>query len=128
MATPTTGWTADELARIGTAEELDVASRRPDGSLRKFVTIWAVRSGDDLYVRSAYGWDNPWFQRALKAGDGRIRVAGGERDISFEQPGPEVADEVTAAYHAKYNRYGPKMVGTVVSAEAVRSTLKLVPR
>ena len=128
MATPTTGWTADELARIGTAEELDVASRRPDGSLRKFVTIWAVRSGDDLYVRSAYGWDNPWFQRALKASDGRIRVAGGERDISFEQPGPEVADEVTAAYHAKYNRYGPKMVGTVVSAEAVRSTLKLVPR
>jgi hypothetical protein len=128
MTTPTTGWTADELARIGTAEELDVASRRPDGSLRKFVTIWAVRSGDDLYVRSAYGWDNPWFQRALKAGDGRIRVAGGERDISFEQPGPEVADEVTAAYHAKYNRYGPKMVGTVVSAEAVRSTLKLVPR
>jgi hypothetical protein len=51
-----------------------------------------------------------------------------ERDVDFEQPGPDVADEVTAAYHAKYDRYGPKMVGTVVSDEAVRSTLKLVPR
>src|SRR5207249_10393026 len=103
-------------------------SRRPDGSLRRFVTIWAVRAGDDLYVRSAYGWDNRWFQLALKAGEGRIRAAGLERDVDFEQPGPEVADGVTAAYHAKYDRYGPRMVGTVVSAEAVRSTLKLVPR
>jgi hypothetical protein len=79
-------------------------------------------------VRSAYGWDNPWFQRALKAGEGRIRAAGVERNVDFEQPGPDVADEVTAAYHAKYDRYGPKMVGTVVSDEAIRSTLKLVPR
>lgn len=29
-----TGWTADELARIGRADELGIASRRPDGSLR----------------------------------------------------------------------------------------------
>lgn len=121
-------WTADELSRVGAAEELDLASRRPDGSLRRFVTIWAVRAGGDLYVRSAYGWDNPWFQRALKAGQGRIRAAGVERDVDFEQPGPDVADEVTAAYHDKYDRYGPKMVGTVVSDEAVRSTLKLLPR
>jgi hypothetical protein len=121
-------WTADELSRVGASEELDLASRRPNGSLRGFVTIWAVRAGDDLYVRSAYGWDNPWFQRALNAGEGRIRAAGVERDVDFEQPGPWVADEVTAAYHAKYDRYGAKMVGTVVSAEAVRSTLKLVPR
>ena len=122
------GWAAEELERIGAAEELDLASRRPDGSHRKFITIWTVCSGDGLYVRSAYGWDNPWFQRALKAREGRIRAAGVERDVTFEQPGPDVADKVTAAYHAKYDRYGPKMVGTVVSAEAVRSTLRLGPR
>ena len=38
------------------------------------------------------------------------------------------ADGITAAYHAKYDRYGPSIVGTVVSAEAVVSTLRLVPR
>ena len=28
------GWTPDELRRIGSAEELRIASRRPDGTLR----------------------------------------------------------------------------------------------
>jgi len=121
-------WTEDELARIDRAEELDIASRRPDGSLRPFITIWVVRQAHDLYVRSAYGWDNPWFQRALRSGEGRIRAGGVERDVSFEQPGPDVAEDVTAAYHAKYDRHGPRMVGTVVSPEAVRSTLRVVPR
>jgi hypothetical protein len=36
--------------------------------------------------------------------------------------------DLTAAYHAKYDRYGPTIVGTVVSPEAARSTLRLVPR
>jgi len=122
-----TGWSPDELSRVGHATELQIASRRPDGSLRPFITIWAVRAGNDLFVRSAYGYDNPWFQRALKAGSGRIRAGGVERDVTFEVPGPEIADDVTAAYHAKYDRYGPAIVGSVVSSEAVRSTFRLVP-
>ena len=122
-----TDWSPDELSRVGRAAELEIASRRPDGSLRPFITIWAVRAGDDLYVRSAYGYDNPWFQRALKAGAGRIRAGGVERDVTFEVPGPEVAADVTSAYHANYDRYGPAIVGTVISPEAVRSTLRLAP-
>lgn len=51
-----------------------------------------------------------------------------ERDVAFEVPGPEVADGITNAYHAKYDRYGPSIVGTVVSAEAARSTLRVDPR
>ena len=50
-----TEWTRDELNKIGTAEELEIASVRQDGTLRKPTTIWVVRLGDDLYVRSAYG-------------------------------------------------------------------------
>ena len=69
-----TPWTTDELARIGRADELDIASRRADGTFRPYVTIWAVRVGDDVYVRSAYGYDNPWFQRALRSGEGRMRA------------------------------------------------------
>jgi len=121
-------WTADELARIGKADELQIASRRRDGSLRPFVTIWVVRSGDELYVRSAYGHDNGWFQRALSSGEGRIRAGGVERDVVFEDLGGDVHADLNAAYHAKYDRYGPSIVATVVSPEAVRSTLRLVPR
>jgi len=121
-------WTADELARIGKADELQIASRRRDGSLRPSVTIWVVRSGDDLYVRSAYGYENGWFQRALTSGEGRIRAGGMERDVAFEQPGAAVDADLHIVYHAKYDRYGPSIVGTVVSPEAARSTLRLVPR
>ena len=50
-----TKWTSEELTKIGTAEELRIASLRRDGTLRNPVTIWVVRLGDDLYVRSANG-------------------------------------------------------------------------
>jgi hypothetical protein len=123
-----TGWTEDELAKVGRATELQIASRRPDGTLRPYVTIWVVRSGDGLYVRSAHGYENGWFQRALKSGEGRIRAGGVERDVSFEEPGHAVDADLHAAYHAKYDRYGPAIVGTVVSSESARSTLRLVPR
>lgn len=119
-------WTADELEGIGNAEELQLASRRPDGSLRPFVTIWVARAGDDVFVRSAYGYSNPWFQRALKAGQGRIRAGGVERDVTFE-PHPEADAAIDASFHAKYDRFGRAMVGTVVSAEAVRATLRVQP-
>jgi hypothetical protein len=121
-------WTADELIRIGQASELQVATSRPDGSISQFVTIWVVRSDKDVFVRSAHGHSNPWFQRALNAGSGRIRAGGVERDVTFEVPGPEVSADLDAAYHAKYDRYGPGPVGSVVTAEAARSTLRLVPR
>ena len=120
-------WTADELARVGRADELEIASRRPDDCLRPFVTIWVVPVGGDLYVRSAYGSDNGWFQRALKSGKGRIRAAGVERDVAFQEPGPSVDADLHRAYHAKYDRYGPAIVGTVVSPEAARATLRLIP-
>lgn len=123
-----TAWMQDELSRIGRADEIQVSSRRPDGSFRPFVTIWAVRLGNEVYVRSAYGPENGWFRRAKASGLGRIRAAGVERDVAFEEPGSEIAEGVTAAYHAKYDRYGPRILGTVVSPEAARLTLRLVPR
>ena len=46
-----TAWTSDELDKIGAADELELASLRRDGTLRKPVTVWVVRRGD-LYVRS----------------------------------------------------------------------------
>lgn len=121
------GWTVEELTQAGRADELRIASRRADGSLRSYITIWVVREGDHLHVRSAYGHDNPWFLRALRSGRGRIQVGGVERDVAFEEPEPDTAARVTVAYHAKYDRYGPAIVGTVVSTEAERATLRLVP-
>ena len=120
-------WTTDELARIGDAEEVGVASRRPDGTLRPYVTIWVVRVADDLYVRAVNGRSNPWFRRAAAAGEGSIRSGEVEREVAFHPAAPSAAEDITAAYHAKYDRYGPAVVGTVVSAAAVDATFVLVP-
>jgi hypothetical protein len=123
-----TTWTDDELSRIGEARELQLASARRDGNLRAYVTMWVVRVGDDLFVRSAYGANNPWYRRAKASGGGRIRAGGVERDVTFAESAPDVHAAIDAAYHAKYDRYGPEIVGTVVGPEAEAVTIKLVPR
>jgi hypothetical protein len=122
-----TTWTDDELRRVGAAEEVQLASRRGDGTLRQFVTMWVVRAGDEVYVRSAYGPDNPWYRRAKAAGAGRIRAGGVERDVTFGAADPDVHAGIDAAYHAKYDRYGPAIVGSVVGAMATPVTIRLVP-
>lgn len=121
-------WTSEELGRIGAAEELQLASLRRDGTMRPYVTMWVVRAGDDVYVRSAHGSDNPWYRRAKASGAGRIRAGGVERDVAFAEPDPGVHDAIDAAYHAKYDRYGPRIVGSVVGPDAEAVTIKLVPR
>jgi len=115
-------WTAEELRRIGAAEELQVASLRRDGTLRPYVTIWVARAGDDIYVHTAYGTDNPWFRRAKTSRSGRIRAGGVERDVTFEDAPADARTAIDAAYHAKYDRYGPAIVGSVVG-ERVRAGL-----
>jgi Uncharacterized protein conserved in bacteria len=47
-----TGWTRNDLERIGAADELQLASLKKEDTLRKPVIIWVVRVGDDLYVRA----------------------------------------------------------------------------
>lgn len=123
-----TAWTEEELGRIGEARELQLASARPDGTLRRYVTMWVVRADDELYVRSAYGPNNPWFRRAKASGAGRIRAGGLERDVRLAEPAPGVHAGIDAAYHAKYDRYGPEIVGTVVGSQAEAVTIRLVPR
>jgi hypothetical protein len=51
-----------------------------------------------------------------------------ERDVTFAEPAPRVHAGIDAAYHAKYDRHGPEIVGTVVGPEAEAVTIKLVPR
>jgi hypothetical protein len=64
------GWTNDELDKIAAADELELASTRSDGSLRKPVTIWVVRYGDDLYVRSVRGRSSTWFRGVQERHEG----------------------------------------------------------
>jgi hypothetical protein len=120
-----TTWTPGELDHIGQAEELHLATARRDGGLSRYVTMWVVRAGDNLYVRSAYGPGNPWYRRARTAGEGRVRAGRAERDIVFESADPAVQAAIDSAYHAKYDRYGPQIVGSVTGPDARAVTIRL---
>jgi hypothetical protein len=122
-------WTSDELNRIGSAEELDIASMRADGTLRKPVTIWVVRVGDGLYVRAYKGRSGPWFRGVLTCHGGRVQSGGVDKAVTFlEVSDPEVNDQVDAAYRSKYGHYDAEYVDPMLAAEARAATISLVPR
>ena len=122
-----TKWTIDELTKIGNAEELQIAGRRSDGTLRKPVTIWVVRLGDDLYVRSVNGRSSAWFRGVLVRHQGSIQAGGVEKDVSFvEQADSGLNDQLDAVYRKKYRRY-PDSTRHINSPEARTATLQLLP-
>lgn len=121
-------WTDDELRRIGGADELRVASQRPDGTMRPFTTIWHTTLGENLYIRSAHGPENGWFRRARQAGVGRISSGGVEKDVTFEPADPGVREALDAALHAKYDRFGPGPVGAITGDDVLETTLRVTPR
>lgn len=123
-----TAWTKDELNKIGNAEELKIASLRRDGTLRKLVTIWVVRSGDDLYVRSVNGRGSSWFRGVQTRYEGHIRAGGVEKDVTFvEETDSDINDQIDTAYTTKYRRYAS--IAKSMTTSAVRAaTIKFVPR
>ena len=123
-----TTWTSDELTKIGTAEELQIASLRGDGTLRKPVTIWVVRLGDDLYVRSVYGRTSAWFRGTQVRHEGHIQAGSVDKDVTFvEEADPDINNRIDTAYRTKYRRYAASIIGTTVSPEARAATIKLMP-
>jgi hypothetical protein len=120
-------WTDNELSRIGAAEELEIASVRRDGTRRKSVTIWVVREGDDLYVRSVNGRTSSWFRGAQARHEAHIEAGGVGKDVLLVET-DDMNDKIDAAYRAKYHRYAESIVGTIVSPNARAATLKLAPR
>jgi hypothetical protein len=122
-----TAWTNDELTKIGATEEVKIAPLRRDGTLRNPVTIWVVRLGDDLYIRSVNGRTAAWFRATRVRHEGRIG-AGVEKDVTFMDADPSINDQIDAAYRAKYRRYAASIVGSIVSPKARSTTIKLVPR
>jgi hypothetical protein len=123
-----TQWTSDQLDEFGEAEEVQVASVGRDGKLRKPVTVWVVRHGNDLYVRSVRGRAGHWFRGTQERHAGWIRAKGLQQDVDFVDGDQNIADEIDAAYRTKYRRYVGRILNSVLTPEARSSTMKLVPR
>ena len=121
-----TAWTTDELTRIASADELQIAPRRRDGTLRNPRTIWVVRHDDDLYIRSVNGRTSAWFRGAQVRHEGHIQAGGVDKDVRLVEI-DDLNEEIDAAYRTKYRRYAASIVDTIVSPQARAATLRLVP-
>ncbi len=123
-----TQWISDQRDRVARAEEVQIASVRRDGELSKPVTVWAVRHGDDIFVRSVRGRGAHWFRGTQERHEGRVRAGGVQQDVTFVDADHNLDDEVDAAYQAKYRRYAGSILNSVLTPEARSTTIKLVPR
>lgn len=121
-------WNSDEIDAVGTATELLITTRRADGSLRSWTPIWAVRVGDELYVRSWKGEAGAWYRHALRAGRARMRAAQIEREVAVDHlPADDAAHvAIDAAYRGKYGAHS-SYVAPMVASPALECTLRLLP-
>ena len=122
----TAPWSPDELRLMNAAGELRIAVKRSDGSLRRWVPIWVVCAGGQVYVRTWYRRDTGWFGHALRSGRARVRVPGLEADVTIVDIGDastQVTTNVDAAYRTKYGRGG---AGSMVTATAAATILQLI--
>jgi hypothetical protein len=119
---PVRTWTSQELEAIGGAGEIEIIPLDLDGKARPGTTIWIVRHGDDLYVRSYRGADGGWYRAARRSGRARIRARGVEHDVDLAPHGGN-RDLIDAAYRAKYGR--SSSVDAMVTDAAADTTLQI---
>jgi len=123
-------WSQDDLERIGGAGEVAVSSVRRDGSLSGTRTVWIVRVGDQLYLRSVNGPDAAWYRFTRTFHQGRIQARGVARDVTWidvnatEQP--DVDPAVDAEYARKYQ--GSTAIAHINSPLARTTTMRVEPR
>jgi hypothetical protein len=123
-------WPADALSRFGAADEIQISTRRPDGSPRAFVPSWIVAVTDALYVRSYRGARGAWYRQAIQHPAGAIRAGGHQADVILTPLGPQQRDTAKAigdAYRSKYARYGDTYLQPMLAGQAVAATLQLTP-
>ena len=120
------GWAQIELDGIDAAQELTLASARGDGTLRRPVTMWVVRIGEDVYVRSVNGRGSAWFRGAQSQHEAQIRAGGIEKDVSLVET-DEAGEPIDVAYQTKYGPRYPTIAPSIVAPQARAAALKLVP-
>jgi len=124
----TTTWTTDELTKIAAADELQITYLRRDGTLGRARTIWVVRHGDDLYVRSVNGRTSAWFRGTQVRHEGHVQAGGVGKDVAFADAGDGIDDQIDAAYRTKYRGYAANIVNSIVTPQARAATLRLAPQ
>jgi hypothetical protein len=92
--------------------------------LQRRRTVWVVRRGDDVYIRSVNGEKGAWFRAVQAHHAGRISAGGLEVDVSFEDADHDLDDATNEEYRRKYGR--SSAVEHIMSPKAQATTLRIV--
>jgi hypothetical protein len=121
-------WTTDELDALAATTELQISTRRADGTLRPAVPIWVVRAGDGIYVRSYRGPSGAWFRHAAADGSAHIQAGTVTSEVTVTPAGATARAEIDQAYRAKYASFGRAFVDPMTAGAAAATTLQLTPQ
>lgn len=101
-----TDWSTQALHAFASTEEVRLAIRRANGTLRSPRTIWVVTSGQRVFIRSTNGRDAAWYRAATATGAGRLTARGVAHDVTFAHVEND-ADlaAADAGYRGKYGHY-----------------------
>ena len=91
------------------------------------MTIWVVRHGDDLYVRSVNGRTASWFRGAQDRHEAHVHAGVVDKDVLLVET-DDMNDEIDAAYRTRYRRYAASIIDAITSPQVRATTIKLVPR
>ena len=125
-------WTSTELSVIDRADEIEVRTRRGDGTLRTPRIVWVVRNVDSFYVRSVNGAGAGWYRGVQSRHAGVLTAGRVRRNVTFVEAGDHVGDDnglddaLDDAYRAKYGRW-PGPVEHITRRKARDTTLRLDP-
>ena len=119
---------AGTLGLLDGTDEVRIETRRDEGSTAHSTIIWVVVVNGGAFVRSVRAGEGRWYREvsanpeaALLVGDRRITV----RAVPETDDG--IVAAVSEAYRAKYEVSYPGPTRAMVRAEALPTTLKLLP-
>jgi hypothetical protein len=130
--TASNGWRAGELSTIDGNGEVEIATRRSDGTLRAARSVWIVRHGHAVYVRSVNGTTASWYRGVQTCHQGELSAGRLRRGVVFVEAGTHAGegsgldDALDAAYRGKYGHSSSAVAR--ITADAARATTLRVDR
>ncbi|MGC5221468.1 DUF2255 family protein [Micromonospora sp. DT81.3] len=118
-------WSPQDLRHLDGLRELEISVPPADGVPGRWTPIWVVVADDEVFVRTWHRRNTGWYGRAVASGSALIRMRGEPVHVIVTATGSTDADAVDASYRAKYGAAGAQ---SMLTAEAVASTLRLAPR
>ncbi|WP_225425890.1 DUF2255 family protein [Apilactobacillus micheneri] len=122
-------WTKEQIKEFTKADDMHVSPFYDDGKTYGTPTwIWSVVNNNKLYVRAYNGQNSRWYQSAMKQRAGKIKLAGQEYKVSFnDASGNKNLDkQINEAYKNKYgsSSYCPPML----KSGPISATVEIDPK